>query len=238
MIGTKHIWAAAGVTSIAVAVTAVIVLTGGDDTAAPPPPSTSTSSSSSSTTTTTPPSDDAAVAVFPTGSGGARYTDPVAATNAFATQYVGFTDPFVGAFRQGDARSGEVDVQPFADGPITTVFVRRLGPDDAWYVIGSATANITVTQPTPLATITSPVALAGTSTAFEGTVQVQVRADGRAEPLQNGFVTGGANGELGPFTSSLAFPSPGVGAGAVVFFTVSAENGSILEASVVRVRFA
>jgi len=69
-------------------------------------------------------------------------------------------------------------------------------------------------------------------------VQVHVRVDGRAEPLATGFVTGGANGELGPFTSSLAFPSPGATSGSIVFFTVSAENGSILEAAVVRVRFA
>jgi len=215
-------------------VTTVLVTSGEDD---PPPPTTSSSTSTSSTTTTSAPADDMQAAVFP-APGSTRFTDPVAAANAFATEYIGFTDPFVGRFRQGDARSGEVDVQPFADGPVTTVLVRRLGPDDAWYVIGSATASITVTQPTPLTTITSPVALAGTSTAFEGTVQVQVRADGRAEPIATGFVTGGANGELGPFTSSLAFPPPGATSGSIVFFTVSTENGGILEAAVARVHFA
>lgn len=227
-------WIIGAILVVAAGIAATVIATGGDDRAAPP---TSTSSSTStSTTTTSVPVDDTDAAVFP-APGTTRFTDPVAAANAFVIEYVGFVDPFVGTFRQGDARSGEVDMQPFADGPVTTVFVRRLGPDDAWYVIGTATPNITVTQPTPLATITSPVALAGTSTAFEGTVQVEVRVDGRDEPIATGFVTGGANGELGPFEDGLAFPPPGSVSGAIVFFTVSAEDGRILETAVVRVRY-
>ena len=228
-------WIIGAVLVVLIGITTTVLVTSGADDA---PPQTTSSSASTSTTTTSAPVDDTAAAVFPAGAATTRYSDPVAATHAFATQFVGFTDPFVGTFRQGDARSGEVDVQPFGDGPVTTVFVRRLGPDDAWSVIGSATANISVTEPTPLAAVTSPVALAGTSTAFEGTVRVQVRVDGRDDPLATGFVTGGANGELGPFQSTLAFPPPGVRAGSVVFFTVSAENGTIIEATVVRVRFA
>lgn len=229
-------WIIGAIVIVVVGIVATVIVTSGDDSASPPP-STSTSSSTS-TTSTTAPTDDTAPAVFPAATGTTRYSDPVVAANAFVTEFVGFTDPFVGSFRQGDSRSGEVDVRPFADGPVTTVFVRRLGTDDAWWVIGAATTNIAVTEPTALATIASPVALAGTSTAFEATVQVQVRVDGRPEPIAEGFVMGGANGELGPFQSSLAFPPPGTGAGAVVFFTVSSEDGSILEAAVVRVRFA
>lgn len=236
MIGRKHVWGAAAITVVAVTIVAVIVFTGDDD--GPPPPRPTTTTSSSSTTTTGAPVDETASAVFPSASSGTRYSDPVAATNAFVTEFLGFADPFVGTFRGGDARSGEIDVQPFADGPVTTVFVRRLGPDDAWYVIGTATANIAVSQPAPLATIPSPVRLAGTSTAFEGTVQVEVRVDGRSEPLATGFVNGGANGELGPFDANLAFPAPGASSGAVVLYTVSPENGTVLEAAVVRVRFA
>jgi len=230
-------WIIGAILVVVAGIAATLIVTSGDERAAPPPTTSSSTSTSSSTTTTSTPVDNSGAAVFPAATGTTRYTDPIAAANGFATTYVGFVDPFVGTFRQGDARSGEVDVQPFADGPVTTVFVRQLGPDDSWWVIGAATANIAASEPAALASITSPVTLAGTSTAFEGTVQVQVRVDGRAEPLATGFVTGGANGEIGPFQSTLAFPPPGAGAGSVVFFTVSAENGSILEAAVVRVRF-
>ncbi|MFO7589469.1 MAG: Gmad2 immunoglobulin-like domain-containing protein [Acidimicrobiia bacterium] len=235
MFRQSRIWIIGAILVVAAGIATTVIATSGDDRAAPP---TSTSSSTStSTTTTSVPVDDTEAAVFPP-TGTTRFTDPVAAANAFVTEVVGFVDPFVGTFRQGDARSGEVDVRPFADGPVSTVFVRRLGPDDAWYVIGTATVNITVTQPTPLATIASPVALAGTSTAFEGTVRVEVRVDGRDQPIASGFVTGGANGELGPFQDTLAFPSPGATSGSIVFFTVSAEDGRILETAVVRVHYA
>ena len=50
----------------------------------------------------------------------------MSAARGFATDYVGFTDPIVGEFQQGDARSGEVPVQATVIGPITTVLVRQL----------------------------------------------------------------------------------------------------------------
>jgi len=43
---------------------------------------------------------------------------------------------------------------------------------------------------------------------------------------------------IGPFQSTLVFAPATVGAGAIVFFTVSQEDGGILEAAVVRVSFA
>ncbi len=89
-----------------------------------------------------------------------------------------------------------------------------------------------------LARVSSPVTLDGISTAFEATVQVEVREDDTAEPLGAGFVMGGANGELGPFHSTLAFSQPASGFGTIVFFTTSAEDGHVQEASVIRVQFA
>lgn len=229
---TRMLLAAAIVAGVA----AVVVLaTGGDDNTASPP--TSSTSSKPSTTTTVQPLDTSTV-VWPVASSSTRYPDPVAAAQGIATDYVGFANPVVGEFRQGDARSGEIDVQPFADGPITTVLVRQLGPDDSWWVLGASTANIEVTEPAALAHVTSPVTLAGTSTAFEATVQVEVREDGNDQPLGSGFVMGGGNGDFGPFQSTLVFAPATVGAGAIVFFTVSPEDGGILEAAVVRVSFA
>jgi hypothetical protein len=179
---------------------------------------------------------DTSTAVWPAAGSTTRYATPVAAAKGFATDFVGFVDPVVGEFRAGDSRSGEVPVKAGATGPETTVLVRQLGTDGSWWVLGSSTPNIQVTAPAALATISSPVALHGTSTAFEATVDVEVREDGGAQPLGKGFVMGGANGQMGAFDGSLAFTPPTATAGAVVFTTSSAETGHVAEATVVRVR--
>ena len=145
----------------------------------------------------------------------------------------------VGTFRAaaGKAGTGEVDVRPRADGPVTTVEVGQLGTG-TWWVLGAGTPHIEVSEPAALATIASPVHLQGRSTAFEGTVQTAVRRDGAREPLASGFVMGGGSGTLEPFSGTLSFNRPAVASGAVVLHTVSAENGQVWEATVVRVHFA
>ena len=169
--------------------------------------------------------------------GTTRYSDPVAAAGGFAVDFVGFTNPVIGSFRAGDARSGEVDVRG-AGGLVTTVLVRQLGTDGTWWVLGAGSANIQLRLPVALAPISSPVHLQGSSRAFEGTVQTEVRQDGAAEPLGRGFVTGGSGSELGPFDGMLEFTRPSAASGAVVLFTVSMENGHVAEATVLRVHFA
>ena len=179
---------------------------------------------------------DTSTAVWPFASSAIRYSDPVSAARGFATDYVGFTDAVVGEFRQGDARSGEVPVQAKATGPITTVLVRQLG--DSWWVLGASTPNIQLTSPAALATISSPVRLQGMSTAFEATVNTEVRSDGSSQPIGTGIVMGGANGEFGPFDGTLSFSPPTATAGSLVLLTRSAEDGRVTEATVVRTKFA
>lgn len=179
---------------------------------------------------------DAAIAVFPHPSASPRFDDPVAAARAFAVDFVGFTDPLVGEFMQGDARSGEVEVRPKADGPATTVFVRQLGSDDSWWVLGSATSDITLDTPVTGDTITSPVTLTGSALAFEGHVSVEVRRDGAREPIGTGFVTGGGD-VVRPFSGEVAFAAPAGERGALVLLTNSAEDGRVWQAAVIRVAF-
>jgi Immunoglobulin-like domain of bacterial spore germination len=198
--------------------------------------STSTSTSAPATTAPVTVPVDTATAVWPYAAGTTRYADPVAAARGFATDFVGFTNPVVGEFRQGDTRSGEVPVQPEASGPETTVLVRQLG--DSWWVIGATTANIQLTSPAALATITSPVRLQGTSTAFEGTVNTQVRQDGSTQPIGSGLVMGGGSGTMGPFDGTLTFSQPSAPAGALVLLTVSPKDGTVSETTVVRVKFS
>jgi hypothetical protein len=149
---------------------------------------------------------------------------------SYARDFLGFTNPVKGA-----SRPGFVDIRSRAGGPVTTVAVRHaIG---GWHVAGATTSNIRLASPVAGATITSPVRLRGTSTAFEGTVEVEVRKDGSADPIGTGIVTGGANGELGPFDGTVDF-TPGVATyGAIVLRTSSAENGAPVEATVIRVRF-
>jgi hypothetical protein len=121
---------------------------------------------------------------------------------------------------------------------VTTVFVRQLGPDDSWWVIGSSTPNIVVTSPEALQEVSSPLALTGQARAFEGTVNVEVRVDGDVGPLATTFVTGSGGGDLGPFEGEATWGTPPAQpGGAVVFLTINAEDGSVWEASVVRVLF-
>jgi hypothetical protein len=211
-------------------------------------PTTATSSSTTASTTTsttdstttssaTPPAVDPSTAVFPYASSGVRYDDAVAAARGFAIGFVGFTDPLVGELMPGDARSGEVEIRPVADDPVTTVFIRQLGPDDSWWVLGSATANITTDRPGPGEAISSPVTVAGSALAFEGHVDVEIRQDGSPQPIGSGFVTGGGD-SMRPFEGQIQFSVPSQPYGAIVFVTRSAEDDRVWEAAVLRVRFA
>jgi hypothetical protein len=188
------------------------------------------------TTEVSPAPDDAVrTAIWPWVETDTRYTDPVEAATGFATDFLLFDEPIVGAFMAGDSRSGEVEVQSFADGPVTVVFVRQLTDDDSWWILGAASENIVVDEPEALAEVDSPLTVSGTALAFEGTVDVQLRADGNGEPIFEGFVTASGGPEPGPFTETLEFISPGETGGALVMLSLSSENGSVIEASALRV---
>lgn len=254
----KALWIVAGVALVAVLVVAAVALFGGDDddedvdvvdsTTSTSEPAESTTSSteaetttstteaSTSTTSGTIPDDEAATAVWPDPSGDVRYDDPRDAARGFAVDLVGFTDPVVGELREGDSRSGEVDVQAAADGPVTTVLVRQLS-DDAWYVLGAMTEDIVLDDPTAGTAIDDPLQLSGQARAFEGTVQVAVFERGGTEPLDEGFVTGSGGPDLGPFEGEVSWSNPGGGWGSVVLYTESAEDGRVWQATAIPVGF-
>lgn len=215
--------------------------TAGDTTAGATTSTSTTAVSVPSTPTVPPPSvpttEQPDTAVWPFASGPVRYDDPVSAATGFATTFLGFVDPIVGTFQEGDSRSGEVAVQASDPGPVTTVLVRRLGADDSWWVLGATTPNIQIEAPDALATVTSPVTVSGQSTAFEATINLEVRADDDLTPLVEGHTMGGSMGEMGPFTTDLTFTAPPVSGGAIVVKTISARDGNIAEAAVLRIHF-
>lgn len=229
----------------AVGAVAFVVSRGGDGngTSSSTTSSTTTSSAIASSTTegsttTTGAEQETSAAVWPfPGNDQPRFDDPVAVARSFAVDYLHFRAPILGAFQQGDNRSGEVPVRPKANGPVTTVLVRQLGSDDRWWVLGATNTDIEIANPTAGQQLSSPARVDGRALAFEGTVRVDVRADGSADPLGQGFVTGGGD-ELRPFHGSIPFETAPAAAGAIVFFTESAENGEVWQAAVVRVRLA
>ncbi len=205
--------------------------------------STTTSSTSSTTTSTTEPTTtttvfqgvDPDVTVFPDPTTSQRFDDPQSVAQAFARDLAGFSDPIVGDFQQGDARSGEVEVRAFASGAPTVVLVRQL-EDDHWYVLGATTDSIRLETPAQGATISSPQALEGQAYAFEGTVQVRLFVDGVQEPIAETFVTGRGDGVLGAFSGQVEFSdSSGATHGVLLLNGSSGEDGSATDAFAIRV---
>ena len=195
----------------------------------------STSSTESTTTTTAFQGVDPDLPVFPDPTSSQRFDDPQAVARAFATDLVGFREPVVGDFQQGDNRSGEVEVRSFADGAPTVVLVRQL-EDDHWYVIGATTDSIRLATPEARDTISSPQQLEGEAYAFEGTVAVRLFVDGVQEPIAETFVTGRGDGVLGPFSGELEFSdSSGATHGVLVLNGTSGEDGSATDAFAIRV---
>ncbi len=230
-----------------VGVVVFLLVRDGDDEVTTPGTTTTapTSSAVPASTTTEPPtstavtggltSEEAATVVWPAPDGAVRYADPVEAARGFAG-FAGFAEPLVGELKEGDQRSGEVDVRATEQGPVTTVLVRRMS-DDHWWVLGAATDDIVLDDPQPGGAIDDPLQLSGRARAFEGTVQVAVLERGGTEPLGTGVVTGSGGGELGPFEGEVRWSNPGGGWGVVLLFTESMEDGRVWQAAAVPVGF-
>lgn len=186
-------------------------------------------------TTVAPVPDQVRTAIWPWFETDLRYADPVEAAVGFASDYLGFVDPIASEFMAGDSRSGEVEIRSAGTQLTTVVFVRQLTDDDSWWILGAASENITIDEPEALAEVTSPLTVSGTARAFEGTVDVQLRADGNGEPIFEGFVTGSGGPEPGPYSETFEFTSPGETGGALVMLSLSSEDGSTLEASAMRI---
>lgn len=205
------------------------------------PPTTATTTTAapavvpSEVTTAPGPTFDPTSALWPEAASDRRFTTPEDATRSFAVDLVGFTEPQVSVLgTSGTAATVGLTSRP--DGPSTTVSLTLDPATGTWWVTGAATPNILVNDPLPGSVVSSPVALRGSAVAFEGTVDVQVRADAAAAPAGAGFVTGGGTA-LAPFDGQVEFTPGSATAGSIVFRTLSAEDGSVEQATVVRVRF-
>lgn len=107
----------------------------------------------------------------------------------------------------GEAPSGRADwSEPVARAPMVDVqgLIWLLGPTEG-------------------ETVSSPVAIDGYGTAFEGTISWEVRKDGAK--VAEGFTQGGANGEFGEFSDTVDLEP---GSYEIRAFEISAEDGSPL----------
>ncbi len=171
----------------------------------------------------------------------------VAAARDFLQREVGMGELVAGRFEATGTDTGQVAFRlRFGEGgspmpttaPRTVVRLQRYR--DGWAVLGTSGRDIQVSAPVRFARVSSPVAVAGKASAFEGTVQVAVTEDraGKDRTLGRGVVTGSGTAELGPFSGRIGFRKATAGAGWLLFTTESEADGvGILEATAVRVRF-
>jgi hypothetical protein len=174
-------------------------------------------------------------------------TEAVATARAFLARELGMTDLAAGPFGFTDDRTGEVGFRhKFGEGgrPLPqngpyAVVVRLTRLPAGWWVLGVTGRSIQADGPARLERIGSPLTVAGRAEVYEGTVYVKVTQDrpGQDLVLGEGFVTGG--GAPGAFRGQIAFRQPTAATGWVILYEDSAAtSGQVLQATMVRVRFA
>lgn len=229
--------------AVAIAAT-IVVVTNDDDTPVDTPTTTTsrvttTSRAPTSTTSTTAPrtvSDaEAATIVWPDPGGDVVADDPTTVVRTFAEELAGFRSPVIGEYLGGDQRSGEIEVRPSADGPATTVAVRRMS-DERWYVIAVASPEVEIDVPAVGAAIDHPLQVAGRGRSTDGAVRVAVFVRGATSSQGTGSVPVSTGTAPEPFSGEVAWDNPSGGWGAVVVTTAEAD-GSVRTATAFPVGF-
>lgn len=199
-----------------------------------------TTTSEAATTTTTAAAgemtdEEAANVVWPAP--GSGETEAVDAAGTFAEEVLGFVDPTYGDYQAGDNRSGEVEVRPVADGPVTTIGVRQMS-DGAWYVVVVSSSEVELIRPAARSAIDHPLDVEGWGRGFEGQVRVAVFERGETTALGETSVTAGSGEDLEPFTGTLDWPARGTGGwGIVTATTAGGPDGTTWAATAVPVGF-
>jgi hypothetical protein len=199
------------VAGITVATLSFALVACGDDDEATPGTTTTEEPAESTTTTepdttTTAPEGLEQPALWPAAD--VAFDDPVAAAQDFLDEVVG--NGQAGAFRQGDARSGEVDAlfvsEPGAEGVVRSILlVRQLGPDSGWFVTAAVNEAQTISVPEALAEVSAgPLAVEGAGRGFEAQLHVSAWIAGQpGDPLDEQFPLGGSAETPEPFSVTL-----------------------------------
>ncbi len=186
------------------------------ETEAPPRPTTSTvvppTTASAATTAVTPaPAGVPSVPVWPPP-GAPGFASAAQAAVDFAQNYLGMPDAAA-----VPVDTNRVTIRPRPDRGPATVVILETRADGSWVVRGAHSEHIRLDSPTAASTITSPVAVTGTSTAAEGTINGSVRAVGSTEALgPTAVVTGGSFDGMAPFNGTITFDPGGRSDGVLV----------------------
>lgn len=188
------------------ALAAAVALLGacGDDTTG----TDSTTTTRAATTTTSRVSGLEQPAIWPAAD--VVFATPEEAAADFVTEVLG-VPPELGEFQPGDARSGEIEVLSLGEGEAATsvvrglLLLRRLGPDDGWFILAAVNDNASITAPESGAEVTAgQLTVEGTARGFEANVVVTAFVAGDAEAqLDQEITQGGAFETPEPFTVSL-----------------------------------
>ncbi|MEY2588934.1 MAG: hypothetical protein QOJ67_918 [Acidimicrobiaceae bacterium] len=192
-----------------------------------------------STTITSAPPAVADTAIWPLASAASRSFDsPESAAFSFATEYLHMSDQVqVGSpGAAGDGAPGDVAVgiQPFKTGGPTMSVVLRNSPH-GWVVLGASTPDIKVDTPKAGDPANDPLTVSGQSTAFEAVINLELRPQDTGERVGDVAATmGGANGELGPFSTTLHPPKDNGPLVLLVYEADASGQGEISAATVIR----
>jgi hypothetical protein len=200
---------------LAVTCTATLVFSACSDDEAARVDRTTTSTTQPATTTTAPVGRDQP-AIWPAAD--VVLDTPEEAAREFVAEALG-VPPALGEFRQGDSRSGEIDVLSLGEGgsgpPIVrgTLLLRQLGDHDGWFVIAAVNDNASITAPESAADVAAgPLVVEGRARGFEANVVVTAfEAGDRTVELDQVVTQGGAFETPEPFevTLDLADARPG-----------------------------
>lgn len=157
-----------------------------------------TTSEAGTSARTDPPAAPGQVAVWPAP--GVVFGTPEQAAADFVSAVFG-VEPVLGPYRAGDRRSGEIDVLFAGEGDggeprvNSGLALRRLPPEDGWFVLFGVAEAVSITSPPSGATVDAgPVAVDGVGRGFEGTVVVSAFPAGDASDVLATEITRG-----GPF---------------------------------------
>lgn len=134
------------------------------------------------------------------------FDNPSEAAADFVSNVLG-VPPELSEFKQGDSRSGEIDVLSLGEGAgpaivRSTLILRQLGPSDGWFVLAAVNPNNTITSPGSWAEVAAgPTEVSGKGRGFEASLVVEAFLAGDAGDLIDRQITqGGSAADSEPYS--------------------------------------
>jgi hypothetical protein len=140
-------------------------------------------------------------------------------------------EPLLGDFREGDSRSGEIEVlSPGDDDDPSTVsptgvllLLRRLGSDDGWFVMAAVSDGVSITSPESTVEVAAgPLSIEGLARGHERNVVVSAFVAGAAQALDDDFMMAGL---ITPEPYTVTLDLSGATPGDVVALLVRGDTG-------------